>query len=200
MTGKEQIWRWILGRYLEAGETHWQQVMVAQVLNLSPSTVHAALQVPRRSGAIRVGGRGFELVDWRKLLTIWAVYRNLDADTLALWSLDLPASEVEGRMLPEARFSGPSAFKFAYGFVPADYDEVVVYLDRLLLEELKARFQGALRRRGATELRVLAPDPHLPASVPMAQVYVDLWQMHPWWTAEFLRELEERLDATRVLS
>lgn len=173
----------------------WQQKELAQMLRLSVSTVHAGLKVPRRAGAIRVDARGLELVDWRKLLLIWAVFRNVDDDVVWRARVRLAVDRVEGEMIPEARFTGPSGFKFLHGFVPSDYDQVTVYVGGEHLARLKERFAPHLDPRGGqTVLTALAPDPFLPAGVPPEQMYVDLWQMHPWWTAEFIRALEERLD------
>ncbi|RDV82332.1 hypothetical protein DXX99_07930 [Ammonifex thiophilus] len=198
MTAKEQVWRHVLAESRERGRAEFRQKDVAGELGLSVSTVHAALEVPRRAGAVEVWGRGFRLVDWRKLLTVWAVFRNLEKDVVWEARLRYPADRVEGDMVPQARFSGASAFKFRYGYAPADYDEVLVYLEEEHLPELEGRFRVHIRPAGETLLRVLRPDPRLPRRVPPEQVYVDLWQSHPWWTAEFLRYLEEELGKERA--
>lgn len=190
MTTKEIVWREILRQRLDRGR--WQQKELAARLEVSAATIHAALAVPRRAGALRVGGRGFELADWRKLLLIWAVHRNLGMDTIWQVRLDLAPDRVEGEMLPEAHFTGPSAFKFRYGFAPADYDQVLVYLEPDLVPALRRRVNDHVDpRRGRTFLTVLRPDRFL-APVSLEQVYVDLWQLHPWWAAEFIRVMEER--------
>lgn len=190
MTTKEIVWREILR---DRHHRHrWQQKELAARLGISAATVHAALAIPRRAGALKIGGRGFELADWRKLLLIWAVHRNLYADAVWQVHLRLEPDRVEGEMLPEAHFTGPSGFKFRYGYVPADYDQVLVYLASELLPALRRRLENALdRRRGRTLLTVLRPDPFL-APLPPEQIYVDLWQLHPWWAAEFIRAMEER--------
>lgn len=190
LTTKEIIWREILRQ--RGSRDRWQQKELAAQLGVSVATVHAALAVPRRAGALRVGGRGFELIDWRKLLLIWAVHRNLGADTVWQARLDVDPDRVEGEMLPEAHFTGPSAFKFRHGFVPADYDQVLVYLEPDRVPELRRRLDDRVDpRRGRTILTVLRPDRFL-APVSLEQVYVDLWQLHPWWAAEFIRVMEER--------
>lgn len=194
MTCKEQVWRAILVGRRVAGRVEWRQKELADALGISVSTVHNGLRVPRRAGAIRVHSRGLVLVDWRKLLLIWAVFRDLAKDRLWSARVRLPADRVEGEMIPEARFTGPSGFKFLYGFAPADYDQVVVYVGREHLDGLRERFARYIDPRGGqTVLAALAPDALLAAEVPPEQLYVDLWQMHPWWTGEFIRALEERL-------
>lgn len=201
MTWKEHVWRIILVENRSLRKAHWQQKELAKMLGISVSTVHEALQVPRRAGAIVVGGRGFELVDRRKLLLIWAVFRNLPKDTLWYARIRLPVGDVEGEMIPEASFTGPSGFKFLYGYAPADYDEVTVYLAREHLPKIQGRFKNYENKRaGETKLRVLVKDSALPEEIPPELMYVDVWQMHPWWTAEFLRALEERMDEQRGLS
>lgn len=194
MTTKEQVWRAILtGR--RAGQLEWQQKQLAGGLDLPVSTVHEALRIPRRAGAVHVHPRGFVLADWRKLLLIWAVFRNLATDTAWQARLRLPAGRVEGEMIPEALFTGPSGFKFRYGFAPAEYDRVMVYVKDEHLPKLQERFAPYLDpRRGQTVLTALNPDPRLPGELPPEQLYADLWQMHPWWAAEFIRALEEKLD------
>ncbi len=200
MTRKEQVWRALLREFREGRRTPWQQKDLASRLGMSLSTVHGALTLPRRAGAVRAGRGGVEILDWRKLLLIWAVHRNLEEDTLWRARVALPAAEIEGVMVPEARFTGPSGFKFHYGFAPADYDEVSVYLDPAALPELRRRLGPRLdERRGETLLTVLRPDTLLPPRVPPEQLYVDLWQMQPWWTADFIRALEERLEETSLV-
>ncbi len=171
-----------------------QQVLAAE-LGVATSTVHAALRIPRRAGAVAVGGRGFRVADRRKLLLIWAVFRNLDQDTLWASWINLPPDRVEALMPPEARFTGPSAVKLFHDIVPADYDHVLVYLPVDGLPDVKHRLAPHLpkRKRGQTRLIVLVPDPRLGPVVPDEQVYVDLWQMKPWWAADFCRVLEERI-------
>lgn len=69
LTVKEQIWRVMLGK---AKDGRIEQQEVTSLLDVSTSTVHNALIVPRRAGA--VGGRGFLVVDRMKLNVIWAVF------------------------------------------------------------------------------------------------------------------------------
>jgi hypothetical protein len=149
--------------------------------------------VPRRAGAVRVGGRGFEIVDWPKLLTIWAVFRHLPRDTIWTARMAGTASDVEGEMVPEAAFTGPSAWKFARNLAMADYCHVLVYLPSDRLPDLKARMEPLTSKRGPTRLTVLRPDARLLVPVPPEQVYVDLWQLPDWWAAEFLRDMWEWL-------
>ncbi len=192
----EWVWRAILSD----PTTSLHQQTLAERLHLSLSTVNAALRVPRRAGAIDVTHSGIHLRDQHKLLTIWSVFRDLRADTVAELRLDASAEEIEGDMIPQARFSGASACKLHLGIAPANYDSVLVYLNPSDLPTLHKRF--AVRRsmvRTASLVRpanliVLRPDPYLPILVPPSQVYADLWQLPNWWATEFWKALGEGMQ------
>ena len=174
------------------------------MLAVSTSTVHDALAVPRRAGAVEVGGRGFQVTDRRKLTVIWAVFRNLWRDVLLDVWVDLPPGKTEGLVSPfdGVRFTGPSAFKFAHGYAPSDYDHVLAYAERDLVDAIVERGGSSIsgrfkeraprRARQVTRLTLLEADPRLPKDhVPPSQVYVDLWQLSAWWATEFTRRIEE---------
>jgi len=192
VTAKEAVWRHLLTHRRQ--RLRWTQQELARSLGLSASQVHAALDVPRRAGAVAVDGRGFTLNDWKKLLVIWAVFRDWRRDVLWDASFAASASEIEGEMVPEAVFSGPSALKFARDIAPADYDRVIVYLPQADLPRLQERLAPLEDRRGPTRLTVLSPDPRQPAPLPLEQVYVDVWQLPDWWAAEYLRYIMEALE------
>lgn len=182
---EEQIWREILR---EPRAEVLQQKVIAERMGVSSSTVHHALVVPRRAGAVQVGGRGFELTDHMKLQVIWAVFRNLWQDTqLDVWS-DLPPGKTEGLVspFPGVRFTAASAFKFEVGSVPSDDDHVLAYVPGAVVSDIedrcaahftrRARRSAVRRQRDVTRLTLLEPDPRLAEDrVPLAQVYVDLW-------------------------
>jgi hypothetical protein len=201
LTVKEQVWRFVLEH---AKDGMMQQQEVASLLGVSTSTVHHALTVPRRTGAVEVGKWGFRVADRMKLNVIWAVFRNLWRDViLDVWT-DRPPGKTEGLVSPfeGVRFTGPSAFKFAFGYVPSDYDHVLAYVPRELVGEIversganisgEFREKSARRSRHVTRLTLLEPDPRLPPDeVPVSQMYVDLWQLPVWWATEFTKRIEE---------
>ncbi|MEM3434291.1 MAG: hypothetical protein QXP27_08980 [Candidatus Methanomethyliaceae archaeon] len=191
MTNKELIWRYLLVESRQRQQWRWQQKEVAAMLGFAPGTVHRALFVPRRAGAVAVESRGFRIRDWKKFLLIWAVFRNMSQDRIWQARLKLPPDRVEGQMIPEARFSGASGFKFRYNYIAADYDEVLIYLDEGYLDKLKYRFSSHWARFGETTITVLKPDRLLGDIVPPEQIYVDLWQMSQWWASEFIKALEQ---------
>lgn len=200
---KEQVWREILS---EPSAAALQQKDIAARMGISISTVHSALTVPRRAGAVRVGGRGFDVVDRMKLTVIWAVFRNLWRDVeIDVWS-DLPPGKTEGLVsrFEGVQFTAASAFKYGIGSVPSDYDHVLAYAPRGLLPEIEERCRPHLIRkvrRGlgrhhkeVTRLTLLEPDERLPGGgVPLSQIYVDLWQLPVWWATEFTRRIEEMM-------
>ena len=77
MKKNEFIWRHLLFEVIEKRTIRFQQQELATLFSVSSSTVNAALIPIRRLGGIRVGGRGFDIVDYEKILYHWANVRQL---------------------------------------------------------------------------------------------------------------------------
>lgn len=194
MNVREQVWRWLL---VTRPTDRWTLGTVAQAVNRSEAVVRRALAIPLKSGAIARSDHGWRVIHRQKLLMIWAVFHEWDV--LGTLTLRAPVREIEGYMLPDAFWTGPSALRFRGQTLPADYDQVWVYLPEAQWPLLVERFRPLLapepvQRRSTANLWVLRPDAALTNPVPWPQVFVDLWQSSRWWSAEFCRVVEGYVD------
>lgn len=193
MTKKELIWREILFQAIEKKKFEFTQKDLAEKFGFSLSTVFNALKIPRDSGAIKVTGRNFSVVDAEKFLYIWATQRNLGKEIIYQAYVPAPVQKIEGQMPAEIIFGGPSAYVLRYKDAPADYAKVYVYTDEKKLEEIKKRFP---QTKGEANLFVLESDSLLSRFgniTPDIQIFVDLWNMKDWYAKDFLNALKNKL-------
>jgi DNA-binding transcriptional MocR family regulator len=194
MTKKEIIWREILNSVFEKDQVEFTQKNLAQKYGFSLSTVFNALKVPRKSGIIEAGGRGFKVLDKEKFLYLWATFRNLKKDTIYQTALrEKSPKEIEAEMPAEIIFGAFSAFSQKYQDVPADYDKVYVYSDKKFLSKIKERFPY---KKGYFNLIILLADPWLAQFgkiTPDVQTFVDLWNLPEWYAKEFLEALKIKM-------
>lgn len=192
MTKKETIWRLILYKALTKKTLTFTQKGIAEELKISTSTVFNALNVPRKTGAIEVNGRFFRLIDFEKLLLVWATQRNLGRDVSYSTFVAAGVREIEGMMPPNVIFGAFSAYRFAHNEEPADYSAVYVYADNL--EEIKRRFP---KQKGAPNLFILKPDSELSSfgkTTPDVQTFVDLWNIPEWYAKDYLNALKKQMN------
>ncbi|MEW6610977.1 MAG: hypothetical protein AB1352_05150 [Patescibacteria group bacterium] len=198
ITKKEQIWRYILEKALSQERVfEFAQKEIAAQLGCSTSTVFNALKVPRDSGAVRVGGRGFTVINLDKFITIWATQRRLMKDLVYQTHVDAPVREIEQDMPPQALFTGYSGYKFRFKDAPADYDKVYVYCPPQALPILKRRFPRLAKKQ--SNLFVLTPDRNLVGEMglaPQSQLYVDVWNLPDWYAHDYLNALKKKLSLT----
>jgi len=194
MLKKEIIWREILYQALEKKNREFTQKKLAEKFKFSTSTVFNALILPRKSGACKVKGRGFRLIDPEKLLYIWASFRNIKKDIIYQTRVEESIIEIENLMPPSVIYGGYSAFRKKFKEVPADYDKVYVYLDLRNLSEIKRRFPP---KRGYPNLFVLKSDKFLKTYgklTPIGQMFVDIWNLEDWYSKEFINALKEKIN------
>ena len=156
MTKKEVIWREILYQAWEKRVFKFTQQELAKKFGFSVSTVFNALKLPRQSGAIKVTGRFFEVIDKEKFLTIWATLRNLSKEIIYQTRVDLPVNKIVGQLPAEVILGGYSAYQQRFKETPADYDKVYVYAKDL--SAIKKRFSS---EKGLANLIVLKIDDYL---------------------------------------
>ena len=193
MTKKEVLWREILNQAIANKKTKFTQKDLAAQFGFSLSTVFNALKIPRQSGAIKVSGRNFSVVDAEKFLNIWATFRRFRNDIIYQTSCNLPLREIEGLMPPQAIFGTFSAYLKKYKEAPADYDKVYIYALSDELPKIKKRFPT---EKGYENLIVLKADPWLTdfgQITPDVQTYVDLWNLSEWYAKDFLNALKEKI-------
>jgi hypothetical protein len=157
------------------------------------STIFNALRVPRREGAIKVGGRSFSVIDLEKFLYVWATNRNIEKEIIYETHVSKTPKEIEGLMPPKVVFGAYSAYNRKYSGAPADYDKVYVYANQETLEEIKKRFP---KIKGYANLIVLKSDPSLDRSGAVTsdvQTFVDLWNLKDWYAKDYLNELKKKI-------
>jgi len=193
MNKKEIIWREILFQFGSKRKAEFTQKQLAEKYQFSSSTVFNALKVPRASGAIKVGGRGFKIQDVEKFLHIWATFRNLSEEVIYKTAVDSTVQRIENKMPPKIIFGAFSAFRKKYEQSPADYDKVYIYSEQKNLDSVKSRFPS---RKGYTNLVVLKADPWLKkfgSITPDCQTFVDLWNLSEWYAKDFLQALKQKM-------
>lgn len=193
MTKKELIWREILFQAIEKKKFEFTQKELAEKFGFSLSTLFNALKIPRQSGAIKVTGRNFSVVDSEKFLYIWATQRNLEKEIIYQAYIPENAQKIEGRLPNGIIFGGYGAYIARYKDAPADYAKVYVYAEREKLEEIKKRFPV---EKGEANFFVLKSDPQLKNFgniIPKVQMFVDFWNMKDWYAKDFLNALKNKL-------
>jgi hypothetical protein len=189
----EFIWRHILFETIEKKQPHFQQQQLAAHFSISSSTVNAALTPLRRLGGIRVGGRGFDVVDYEKILYHWANIRRFQHDIAYSFRLSSPIPDIEGQLPPGTIPAAFSAVRERFGEPPADYDAVYCYhSDPNIVHQ---RFINECVK-GKSNVFVLQADPFLSRypSLPLAQLFVDLWNITDWYAKDFLHVTKEAMD------
>jgi hypothetical protein len=176
------------------GERRHGLSRLAEELKLAKSTVHAALERPRAIGAIDSSRAGVRILDPERLLLIWAGHRNLGRDVTYETRTASEPFEVEALLAAEFVLGAFAAYRQEMGRnTVADYDTVIAYGAANRAIQLVPR-----RRRGATRVLILEPDPLLSkygSHTPLPQTYVDLFNLPGWQAARFFIELTRRLFA-----
>lgn len=189
----EFIYRELLFQALEKKALSFTQRDLSSKLNISLSNVNHALQPLRRMNAIKITPRNFSIVNARKILFYWASIRNLQKDIIYSTRAELPIREIEKNMPDNAIFTAYSAYKFKFRDAPADYSEVYVYDSEP--EEMKRRFPPFNKNPNLFVLEKDALMEKYGKTAGIAQLFVDLWNLHEWYARDFLKSLEERINA-----
>ena len=189
----ETVWCQLLYDTLEKGETRFQQQQLAKKLDISLSTVNHALKNLRQMGAVQIGGKGGQVIDYEKVLMHWANHRRLNQDIVWRQKLAGPVLEIEGLLPPGSILGGYSAVRHWFGEAPADYNTVYVYHSDP--QKIKERLVGQEGRE--TELVCLK----LPEKIPLrketttlAHTFVDLWSLTDWMAKDFIKRIEEEIN------
>lgn len=189
----EFIWRHLLYETIEKQEIRFAQQELAAHFGISSSTVNAALTPIRRMGAIRVGGRGFEVVDYEKILYHWANHRDLTADTIDTMRINLPITAVESSLPHATTPTAYTAVRERFGEPAADYDKVYCYTNAP--GDVLKRFEKDMGK-GQPNLFLLKSDSFLSTypSIPLSQLFVDLWNLSDWYAKDFAQQVKEVID------
>lgn len=191
MRKSELVYRELLRGFIEGKTAVFTQLELARRLDISLSTVNNALQPLRSMGAVKVNRRSFEVVSARKMLYFWASVRNLDRDVIYKTRVDVKGTvaEIEKGMPPNVVFTAYSAYRLRFNDAAADYSEVYVYGNNEGLKEVMKRFP---QKNNNPNLFVLRKD-FADKEMPLAQMFVDLWNLKEWYAKDFLTALEGRM-------
>ena len=190
MLKKEIVWREILYQALEKKQYKFTQKQIAQKFKFSLSTIFNAIKIPRATGAIKVSGRFFTVIDKQKFLSIWGTHRSLNKDIIYQTRVNLPVQKIEGELPANVIPTAYTAYRLRFRDAPADYNKVYVYAE--ILDQIKKRFPP---KKGEPNLIALKTDEFLKnygELAPLGQIYADLWNLSEWYAQDFLNALENK--------
>lgn len=187
----EYIWRELLLRTIERKTPIFSQQELAEKLGLSSSTVHLALSPLRKMGAVFIGKRHSQVIDYEKILYHWANHRDLHADSIYSLHLDISVSEIESRLPGETIPTAYTAVRERFGEPPADYGKVYCY--HPAPEKIRQRLESD-SSPGEPNLFILQADPYLGNTVSLAQLFVDLWNMTDWYAKDFCHYVKNKIE------
>ncbi len=198
MKKTEAVYREILFRAIEKNKFILTQSELSKKMGISLSVINLALKRLNSLGAVKIQQRNFHVLDVKKILYLWASVRNLKKDTIFQTRIEAPVREIE-RILPNIFYTACSAYKLRFDDVPADYSEVYVYADEKELETIKKRICNLKvsfkNSKSNPNFFVLKKDSSLSMykKLPLAQIFVDLWNLQEWYAKDFINALENKL-------
>lgn len=192
----ETLWHHILYEALMHKQFKFTQQELAAQFSYSLSTVHHALAVPTRIGAIRKESKFFVLAHYMKLLLYWASVRNLSNNIRYSTYYEGPILTAESELPGGGIYGGYKAAKHMLGTAPADYDKIYYYYDDP--EDFKRRFPPNHRRPDNIFVLSLPNgddyiDRYPVGSTSLPHTFVDIWNMSDWFAADYIRALEEKI-------
>lgn len=196
MKKQELVYREILYKAIEKKEFTLTQSDLSKNLRISLSMINKAITRLNEIGAIKKSQRNFKVLDIKKILFFWASIRNLNKDIIFKARIEMPVRETERNMPNNIIFTAYSDYKLKFKDVPADYSEIYVYADSQEIEEIKRRF--SLKDKDKSQkpnLFILKKDSLIDKykSIPLSQLFVDLWNLNEWYSKEFLDAIERRI-------
>lgn len=183
----EYIYRELLYKTIEQGNPDFTITELASRFKLSTSMVSHALFPLRSLGIVKIGKVKSALIDTERLLFFWATKRLLNKDIIYKTYNPLPVSEREA-LLPQNVY--PTAFSFCRIILKetsADYDHIYYYAS--CVTEITKRFPEDKKHPANTF--ILKEDPFLSSykSIPLAQVFADLWNLPEWYAKDYSQGL-----------
>ncbi len=189
----ERVYREILYKVIDEGklDATFKQKELSKSASLSISTVNYALEPLVSMNAIRKRRLGFNIIDPKKILLYWASIRKLARSIAYQTFVNSKVERIETEVPAKSVFTAYTAYKLKFDQVPSDYGEVVVYGEK---SDFEKRFP--VNEKFRPNLIVLELDEHLLKFkiAPLAQIFVDLWNLNTWYAKEFLKKLEAKID------
>lgn len=189
----ENVYREILYKLLDLRKKEmFSQKSLSGKCRLSISTVNYALKPLEEMNTIDKKRFGFIVTDPKKILLYWASIRKLSKDIVYQTFLNEKVDKIESLVPSKSIFTAYSGFKLRFKKIPSEYSEVIVYGDK---EDFEERF-GKENKKMKPNLIVLNMDEHLLnfKIAPIAQLFVDLWNLNTWYAKEFVTKLEGVID------
>lgn len=202
----QAVYRNILEKQLQNPKQKFTENGIARELGVSPNTVSVAVRKLVGIGAAAIYGRYFEVMGVEKALLYWAATRKLQNDIAYATYTNKDASYIEKNMPGGTVYTAYTGYVNLFGNDAADYGEVYVYATESGLSTIEKRFKKDLFSPASryANLIVLKPDKILnsmiennaleKATVPITQLYVDLWNIKEWNAYEFIKKLKKRID------
>ncbi|PIV38286.1 hypothetical protein COS31_00205 [Candidatus Roizmanbacteria bacterium CG02_land_8_20_14_3_00_36_15] len=181
----EYIWRELLYRSIEESRPDFTITELSKIFNLSTSVVSHALKPLKELGIVKINKKNSKILDAERLLFFWATRRNLKKELIYSTYNPLPVQEREASMPSKVIPTAYSAFRMYFGNPPADYENIYFYAKNL--SEVEKRFPKS-SKKNQDNLFILKPDPFLKKRykrIPLAQIFVDLWNLPEWYDKEF---------------
>ena len=194
MKNQEKIFRELLYKAIEKKEFKLTQSELSKKLAVSLSIVNSAIKKLASIGAVKISKRSFNILDIKKILYFWASLRNLEKDIIFKARIEAPVREIE-RAMPDVIFTAYTAYKLKFKDVPADYSEVYVYAEEKELEKIKSRIKSFKVSEKNPNFFALKKDSALAMhkELPLAQIFVDLWNLKEWYAKEFINSFNKFL-------
>lgn len=179
----EFIWRELLYRSIEKKQPNFSINELADRFSLSTSMVSHALHPLRELKIVEVGKTSSQVLDAEKLLFFWATRRRIEKDIIYKTYYPQDIFEIESLMPPQTTPTAYSACRLYLDINPSDYDKVYYYASND--EEISKRFPQ--NKKNKINIHVLQKDKFLASykTIPIAQVFVDLWALPDWYAREF---------------
>ena len=188
------ILREILYRVFELGESFMSQRSLAETCGCSLDAVNRLVNKLEAIGAVQKRPFGFKVSQPKKVLLYWAATRNLRFDLVYSTYSPEPVEEIERMLPPGTVFTAFSGCRRKFPDLPP-YEVVHAYSDP---EKVRAIFP---EKEAEPNLYIFRPDPHLlkrSDGCPLAQLYVDLWQLGDPLADRYLARLEQVLERRAV--
>lgn len=198
MKQTELVYREILHQAIEEERFELTQSELSKKLMISLSIVNSAVKRLDAIGAVRILPRKFKVLNVRKALYFWASLRNLQKEIIFRKRIEASARDIE-RIMPDVIFTAFTAYKLRFKDTPADYSEVYVYADGSELEEIKKRISKFKSSEKNPNFFVLKKDKLLKGykEIPLAQIFVDLWNLKEWYAKDFIENFEKKLETEK---
>lgn len=179
----EYVWREILSQAIEQKNPDFTITELSNKFSLSTSMVSHALFPLRSLGIVKVGKVKSSLIDAERMLYFWATRRNLKKEIIYKTYSEINVFERETLMPTDVFPTAYSACRLYYDLAPSDYENIYFYArdDK----EIQKRFP--MEEKRAPNIFVLKGDRFLAdyKKVPVAQIFVDLWNLPEWYAKEF---------------